>query len=174
MNSDAFTKANLKKAGYAENPLDDPELPERYQVHAVPINTFTLAALEDVELEKRSKQRSKNLFALGLLYWLYDRPIEPTARGGFGVKFAQARRSSRRPTGARSRPATASERPIPSPRPTAFRGIADRAGRVPHHQRQRGLRPGQRHRRAAGRQVARVLQLPDHAGHRRAARARPG
>ncbi len=75
---DAFGPANLKKAGYTENPLDDPELAAHYQLHAVPISTLTLKALEDVDLSHRAKQRSRNVFALGLLYWLYERQLEPS------------------------------------------------------------------------------------------------
>jgi len=89
VNSDAFTKGNLRKAGYDENPLDDPELARQFRLHAVPITTETLAALEEIELDARHKQRSKNFFALGLLYWLYDRPVEPS-RKWIGKKFARA------------------------------------------------------------------------------------
>jgi len=89
VNSDSFTAGNLRKAGYDENPLDDPDLARRFRLHAVPITTQTLAALEDVDLDARQKQRSKNFFALGLLYWLYDRPVEPT-RQWIDKKFARA------------------------------------------------------------------------------------
>jgi len=77
-NEDAFVPANLKKAGYEGNPLDDPDLKRRYQVHAVPITTLTVNALEDLDLDRKAKHRCKNFFALGLLYWLYDRPLAPT------------------------------------------------------------------------------------------------
>ena len=89
VNSDAFTKGNLRKAGYDGNPLDDPELARRVHLHSVPITTETLAALENVDLDARQKQRCKNFFALGLLYWLYDRPIEPTQEW-IEKKFARA------------------------------------------------------------------------------------
>jgi len=89
VNSDAFTAANLRKAGYDENPLDDPDLARRFRLHAVPITTETLAALADVDLGARQKQRCKNFFALGLLYWLYDRPVEST-REWIDKKFARA------------------------------------------------------------------------------------
>ena len=89
VNSDAFTKGNLRKAGYDDNPLDDRDLARRFQLHAVPITTETLAALEDVDLDARHKQRCKNFFALGLLYWLYDRPVAPT-REWIEKKFARA------------------------------------------------------------------------------------
>jgi 2-oxoglutarate ferredoxin oxidoreductase subunit alpha len=80
VNEDAFTKGNLKKAGYTDNPLEDPELAARYQVHKVPISSLTQTALQDIDLSSRGKQRCKNFFALGLLFWLYDRPIEPTRK----------------------------------------------------------------------------------------------
>ena len=78
VNSDAFSKSGLRKAAYGENPLDAPDLGSRYQLHAAPVTTLTMDALEGVDLETRQKRRCKNFFALGLLYWLYDRPIEPS------------------------------------------------------------------------------------------------
>jgi len=77
-NSDAFDKASLKKAGYTENPLESGELSDGYQVQQVPITTLTIGALENVKLDQKGKQRCKNTFTLGLLYWLYDRPINAT------------------------------------------------------------------------------------------------
>jgi len=52
VNRDAFTAGDLKKAGYVDNPLDDPELASRFKLHSVPITTMTLAALEEVELDQ--------------------------------------------------------------------------------------------------------------------------
>jgi 2-oxoglutarate ferredoxin oxidoreductase subunit alpha len=78
VNKDAFTEVNLKKAGYEKNPLEDPELASQYQLRAVPITTLTLNALEEVAIDNRGKKRCKNFFALGLVYWLYGRPLEPT------------------------------------------------------------------------------------------------
>ena len=80
VNSDAFSKSGLRKAGYDENPLDDPDLAVRYQLHAAPVTSQTMAALEETDLDARQKRRCKNFFALGLLYWLYDRPIEPSQK----------------------------------------------------------------------------------------------
>jgi len=80
VNSDAFSKSGLRKAGYDENPLDDPDLAVRYQLHAAPVTSLTMAALEEIDLDVRQKRRCKNFFALGLLYWLYDRPIEPSEK----------------------------------------------------------------------------------------------
>jgi 2-oxoglutarate ferredoxin oxidoreductase subunit alpha len=84
---DAFSQANLGKVGYAENPLEDPDLAAQYQLHMVPMTSQTLAALEGIHLEKRKKERCKNFFALGLLYWLYDRPLE-SSREWINLKFA--------------------------------------------------------------------------------------
>jgi 2-oxoglutarate ferredoxin oxidoreductase subunit alpha len=77
-NSDAFTDANVKKAGYGDNPLSDADLKDRFRVHEVPISTLTAGALESLDLDRRAKDRCKNIFTLGLLYWLYDRPLETT------------------------------------------------------------------------------------------------
>src|SRR5438309_10984869 len=75
VNRDAFTDRNLDKAGYASNPLDDGSLDE-YHVHEVPLTALTLEALKDVDITKREGERSKNMFALGLMSWLYHRPTE--------------------------------------------------------------------------------------------------
>jgi 2-oxoglutarate ferredoxin oxidoreductase subunit alpha len=77
VNRDAFTDRNLDKAGYAQSPLEDGSLSE-YHVHEVPLTTLTLEALKDVEVSKREAERSKNMFALGLMSWLYHRPTEDT------------------------------------------------------------------------------------------------
>src|ERR1700750_2724700 len=78
VDSDAFKDRNLQKAGYAENPLEDGSL-EEYQVHAVPLTTLTVGALKDIEgVSSREAERSKNMFALGLMSWLYGRSLKPT------------------------------------------------------------------------------------------------
>src|SRR5512132_952434 len=77
VNRDAFTERNLQKAGYAVNPLEDGSLDE-FQVHPVPLTTLTLEALKEVDVSKREAERSKNMFALGLMSWLYHRPTEGT------------------------------------------------------------------------------------------------
>ncbi len=79
VNTDAFVEGNLKKAGYTVNPLDDDSL-SGYRVFKVPVTTLTLRALEEVKIPHKQQERSKNFFALGLMYWLYDRPLEPTLR----------------------------------------------------------------------------------------------
>jgi 2-oxoglutarate ferredoxin oxidoreductase subunit alpha len=77
VNRDAFTDRNLQKAGYTANPLDDGSLDD-YHVHEVPLTSLTLEALKDVDVTKREAERSKNMFALGLMSWLYTRPTEGT------------------------------------------------------------------------------------------------
>ena len=78
VNRDAFNDRNLQKAGYTTNPLEDGTL-EAYNVHAVPLSAMTVEALKEVEgITPREAERSKNFFALGLMSWLYGRPIETT------------------------------------------------------------------------------------------------
>ncbi len=78
VNTAAFDKRNLDKAGYAQNPLDDPALGERYRLHKVDMTALTLEAIKDLPLNQKEKERTKNFFALGLVSWIYTRPLEPT------------------------------------------------------------------------------------------------
>jgi 2-oxoglutarate ferredoxin oxidoreductase subunit alpha len=87
VNEDAFKSSNLKKATYETNPLEDGSL-DAFRVISQPITSLTRKALEDLELDTASKDRCKNLFALGVMYWLYDRPLEPTT-DWLGRKFAK-------------------------------------------------------------------------------------
>jgi 2-oxoglutarate ferredoxin oxidoreductase subunit alpha len=78
INTDGFTPENLRYANYATNPLEDNSL-AGYRVHKLPISTLNMNALKgNVELSRKEIDRSKNFFALGVLYWLYDRPMENT------------------------------------------------------------------------------------------------
>jgi 2-oxoglutarate ferredoxin oxidoreductase subunit alpha len=80
VNEDAFTKRNLDKAGYDANPLEDGSL-KAYRVHRIPMSTMTTRAVEEIEgASTREASRAKNLFALGVLSWLYGRPTEVTER----------------------------------------------------------------------------------------------
>ncbi len=81
VNEDAFTKRNLEKAGYGEaNPLEDGSLSE-YRVHRIPMSTLTTRAVEGMEgVSTRDAGRAKNLFALGVVSWLYGRPTDVTKR----------------------------------------------------------------------------------------------
>jgi 2-oxoglutarate ferredoxin oxidoreductase subunit alpha len=87
VNTDEFTKRNLAKVGYAANPLEDDTL-SAYRVHEVPLTSMTVKALEDIEISKKDAERAKNMFALGLLSWLYHRPTEATV-GFLEQKFAK-------------------------------------------------------------------------------------
>jgi 2-oxoglutarate/2-oxoacid ferredoxin oxidoreductase subunit alpha len=79
-NEDAFSKRNLEKAGYAANPLEDGSL-SAYRVHRIPMTTLTTRAVEAISgASTRDAQRAKNLFALGVLSWLYGRPTDVTER----------------------------------------------------------------------------------------------
>ena len=79
VNSDAFTANNLKKAGYEGNPLTDGSL-KAYNVFEVPISTLNARALEDLGMTSKQVDLTKNFFALGLMFWLYERSMEPTLR----------------------------------------------------------------------------------------------
>src|SRR5246500_3959263 len=77
VNTDEFTKRNLGKVGYAANPLEDGSL-DAYRLHPVPLTSLTVKALEDQDISRKDAERAKNMFALGLLSWLYGRPAEGT------------------------------------------------------------------------------------------------
>lgn len=78
-NADEFTKRNLTKVGYVTNPLETDEL-EEYVVHSVAMTSLTLGAVEAIGASKKDGQRAKNMFALGLLSWMYGRPIEASEK----------------------------------------------------------------------------------------------
>ena len=77
VNNDAFEDRNLAKAGYTENPLTDGTL-NGYTVYEVPMTSLTKEATKELGVKPRDAERSKNFFALGLISWMYTRPIEPT------------------------------------------------------------------------------------------------
>jgi 2-oxoglutarate ferredoxin oxidoreductase subunit alpha len=78
VNSDEFNDRNLARAGYAANPLDAPGALERYRVFKAELGTMTRRALEGTGLDSKGMDRCKNFFALGMVYWLFSRPLEPT------------------------------------------------------------------------------------------------
>jgi 2-oxoglutarate/2-oxoacid ferredoxin oxidoreductase subunit alpha len=78
-NTDEFTKRNLVKVGYDSNPLEDGSL-DGYQLHAIPITSVTVKALEGYDISKKDAERAKNMFSLGMLCWLYNRPADGTLR----------------------------------------------------------------------------------------------
>ncbi|MEU8779967.1 2-oxoacid:acceptor oxidoreductase subunit alpha [Streptomyces sp. NPDC048606] len=77
VNTDEFTKRPMAKVGYATSPLEDGSL-DAYNLHPVPLTTLTVEALKDFGLSRKEAERSKNMFALGLLSWMYHRPTEGT------------------------------------------------------------------------------------------------
>jgi len=78
-NTDEFTRRNLAKVGYDANPLEDGSL-DGYQLHAIPITSVTVKALEGYAISKKDAERAKNMFSLGMLSWLYNRPADGTLR----------------------------------------------------------------------------------------------
>ena len=79
VNEDSFTAQGLNKAGYDASPLDDDSL-SSYRVIRLPITSQNENALAHLGMSPRQAGRSKNFYALGIIYWLYDRPLEPTLR----------------------------------------------------------------------------------------------
>ncbi|MFD7837800.1 2-oxoacid:acceptor oxidoreductase subunit alpha [Streptomyces sp. NPDC059761] len=77
INTDEFTKRPMAKVGYETSPLEDGSL-GAYNIHQVPLTTLTVEALKDFGLSRKEAERSKNMFALGLLSWMYHRPTEGT------------------------------------------------------------------------------------------------
>ncbi|MDX1614042.1 MAG: 2-oxoacid:acceptor oxidoreductase subunit alpha [Candidatus Promineifilaceae bacterium] len=79
VDTDAFTQQNLRKAGYDEDPLEEGPLKQHYRVYDIPLTSLNREALKDIEeLSTKEKDRSKNLFALGITFWIFDRPLATT------------------------------------------------------------------------------------------------
>ncbi|MFJ6571538.1 2-oxoacid:acceptor oxidoreductase subunit alpha [Streptomyces sp. NPDC091292] len=87
VNTDEFTKRAMQKVGYGTSPLEDGSL-DGYSVHPVPLTTLTVEALKEFDLSRKDAGRSKNMFALGLLSWMYHRPTEGTEKF-LATKFAK-------------------------------------------------------------------------------------
>ncbi|MBI3128390.1 MAG: 2-oxoacid:acceptor oxidoreductase subunit alpha [Candidatus Tectomicrobia bacterium] len=79
-NVDNFGDKNLEKAGYTSSPLQDEAIRGAYKIHEVAITSMTRRALEDMELQSNLADRCKNFFAIGLMSWMYSRPVEPTKK----------------------------------------------------------------------------------------------
>ncbi|GHH19886.1 2-oxoacid:acceptor oxidoreductase subunit alpha [Streptomyces lanatus] len=79
VNTDEFTKRAMQKVGYDTSPLEDGSL-DGYSLHPVPLTTLTVEALKEFDLTRKEAERSKNMFALGLLSWMYHRPTEGTEK----------------------------------------------------------------------------------------------
>lgn len=89
VNTDSFTKQNLAKAGYPENPLESENALQGYQLFKIPMTTINREALKEFDgLSNKEKDRSQNFFALGLVFWMFDRPMETTEEW-LNVKFAK-------------------------------------------------------------------------------------
>jgi 2-oxoglutarate ferredoxin oxidoreductase subunit alpha len=99
VNTDEFNETNLKKAGYTENPLHDNSL-QAYRVFEVAIGALNSRALADLDLSAQEVDRSKNMFALGLMFWMYSRPLDTT------IKFIEDRFGRRNPKIAEANVAT--------------------------------------------------------------------
>ncbi|HLB00545.1 MAG TPA: 2-oxoacid:acceptor oxidoreductase subunit alpha, partial [Bacteroidota bacterium] len=78
-NSDGFSEKNLRLARYDRNPLEDDSL-QKYQVHSVAITTLTQNALQDLGMSNKLVDRCKNFFALGIMYWMFTRPVDLTVK----------------------------------------------------------------------------------------------
>ena len=79
VNEDAFTAQNLKKAGYEENPLEDGSLND-FTVFEIPISKLNTRALEGLDMSTKQVDLTKNFFALGIMFWLYERSMDPTVK----------------------------------------------------------------------------------------------
>lgn len=89
VNEDEFTKNNLTKCGYLDgyNPIDDDELTNKYHFVKVPMSRLTKESLADSGMGAKDINRCRNMFALGIVYWLYERPLE-TTKNYLNKKFA--------------------------------------------------------------------------------------
>lgn len=87
IDKDSWAEKDLKKAGYDEDPLDTPAV-EPYQLIEAPITSLTREALSDMDMDTKMKDRCKNMFALGMVFWLYNRPVEHTQKF-LKAKFAK-------------------------------------------------------------------------------------
>src|SRR3989304_444859 len=76
-NEDEFTEQNLRKAGFSSNPLEDDSLGS-FRVYRVPITRLTIESLKDEPVGHKDKERCRNFFALGMMCWLFSRPLEPS------------------------------------------------------------------------------------------------
>ncbi len=171
VNEDAFTKRNLEKAGYTANPLEDGSL-SAYRVHRIPMTSLTVAAVEQIEdASTRDAGRAKNLFALGVISWLYGRPD----RGHQALDRAEVRQAA---AGAPGEPGRLQRRlVVRRDDRTARRPIQ---GQARDRRAARDLPERERHHRAvtradrgerAQRSADAARELSDHAGLRAPARA---
>ena len=171
VNSDSFEERDLAKAGYAANPLTDGSL-AAYTVYEVPMTSITQEVCKEAGVKPRDAERSKNFFALGLISWLYTRPVEPT------LEWIAERFGGQAPGGRRQHPGLPGRlrlRRDGRALRVQLRGQAGhlREGRVRPGHRQPGPGLGPHHGRPAGRPAPVLGQLPDHAGLGHPPRAEP-
>ena len=141
-----FTARNLTKAGYAENPLEDDSLAE-FAVHPVDLTGMTVEAVKEFGLSRKDAARAKNMFALGLLSWMYGRPTETDDRLPREAVRQGPRHPRRQHHGVQRRlELRRDHRGVRGP--VRDQAGADAAGHLPQHHRQprAGLRPGRRRR----------------------------
>ena len=166
INEDAFTATDLRKAGYATNPLEDGSL-GGYRVIKVPVNKLNNAAVKDSGLTVKQADRCKNFYALGLVYWLYGRPLEPTLRyieEKFGKK-SPAVALANSPCRQGRLQLRRDHRTLP--RTLSSRARQARARHLSQDHWQRGRRHRHGRRRPAGRQGTLLRQLSHHTRKRR-------
>ena len=162
VNMDAFKARNLEKAGYTVSPLEDGSLDE-YQVHEVPLTSMTIEALKEFEVTKREAERSKNMFALGLMSWLFTRPTEGT--------IAHPREEVRDEAGDRQgeHPRLPGRLCVRRDLRGVHRAVRGQAGEarardVPQRDGEPGARDGSRRRERAERAPALPRRVSDHPG----------
>ena len=80
LNTDSFTKKNLNFAGYESNPVEDGTLDDYFTLIPIEMNKLVTAACEDLDMSRKFVGRTKNFFALGVLYYMYDRPLDATEK----------------------------------------------------------------------------------------------
>lgn len=129
VNTDEFAKRAMAKVGYDTSPLDDGSL-QAYRVHPVPLTTLTVEALKEHGLSRKEAERSKNMFALGLLSWMYHRPTEGTETF-LRTKFAKKPQIAEANIAAFGQAGTSARRPRTSPSPTRSRPRARRSPPAP-------------------------------------------
>ena len=162
VNSDAFTQQNLNKAAYASNPLTDGSL-KPYTVFEVPISTLNERSLDGLDMTSKQKDLTKNFFALGLMFWLYERSQERTIHWidqKFSARPVVAEANKRALKAGYAFGETTEIVPHALPRPA---GQA-RPGRLPEHHRQRGDRARLPGRVTPGRAPAVLRLVSDHPG----------